>query len=474
MSMNIIHIASEALPFSYAGSMAETLFSLPYTEQNAGHCVTVLSPLYASIDINQHNIASLQLKTWVNAGFAVYEFELYETYLNNVRYVFFKNDDLFNRAGLYGIGKFDYADNDIRFGTFCQAALNFIKYHNIKADILHCHNWQTALVPVYKKLYFSDLECKVVLTIHSVDNLGVFNKFTLEALNLPWEIYNIDGIEYYDNISFLKGGIIYSDTITTLSPEFAKELINNGGGMGVEEIFYNHAHKMVGILNGISATIWNPATDTNIARFYSANDISGKIVCKNALCAELGLDQTLPLVVFIQRMTLERGLDLVLNAAGEFAKNNINLIIFGPKSSDYSDKLQEVKDKYSDNIRVIFDDHANKSQKEYAAADIVLMPSLYEPCGSSQMIGMRYGAVPVSRKTGGLIDSSKEPVEKGVGFTFDEFSVDAMMKAVMNAVSLITSEKHDEVVKTLLQINNSWKKATEKYVELYKRLLEGK
>lgn len=470
--MNIVHITSEVLPFSYAGSMAETLFCLPYAEKRAGHQVTVLSPLYASVDTAKHNIKSLQLKTWVNAGFAVYEFELFETYLNDIRYVFFKNDDLFNRAGLYGMVKFDYADNDIRFGTFSQAALNFVKYHNIDADILHCHNWQTALVPVYKKLNYSDLSCKVVLTIHSVDNLGVFNKFTLEALNLPWEIYNIDNIEYYDNISFLKGGIVFADAITTLSPTFAKELINNGGGIGVEEIFYNHAHKLVGILNGICSMIWNPAEDTNIEKNFSADDISGKNVCKNALCSELGLDQNLPLVVFIQKMLPERGLDLVLNAAQEFADNNINLIIFGPNSSDYINKIQEVKEKYN-NIKIIFNDHANKSQKEYAAADIVIMPSLYEPCGSSLMIGMRYGAVPVARNTGGLVDGSKEAVEKGVGFTFDDFSVEAMMKAVKKAVALITSDKHDEVVKTLLQIDNSWQKASEKYIELYRKIIGG-
>ncbi|MCI6474817.1 MAG: glycogen synthase [Mucispirillum sp.] len=470
--MNIVHITSEVLPFSYAGSMAETLFCLPYAEKRAGHQVTVLSPLYASVDTAKHNIKSLQLKTWVNAGFAVYEFELFETYLNDIRYVFFKNDDLFNRAGLYGMVKFDYADNDIRFGTFSQAALNFVKYHNIDADILHCHNWQTALVPVYKKLNYSDLSCKVVLTIHSVDNLGVFNKFTLEALNLPWEIYNIDNIEYYDNISFLKGGIVFADAITTLSPTFAKELINNGGGIGVEEIFYNHAHKLVGILNGICSMIWNPAEDTNIEKNFSADDISGKNVCKNALCSELGLDQNLPLVVFIQKMLPERGLDLVLNAAEEFADNNINLIIFGPNSSDYVNKIQEVKEKYN-NIKIIFNDHANKSQKEYAAADIVIMPSLYEPCGSSLMIGMRYGAVPVARNTGGLVDGSKEAVEKGVGFTFDDFSVEAMMKAVKKAVALITSDKHDEVVKTLLQIDNSWQKASEKYIELYRKIIGG-
>lgn len=470
--MNIVHITSEVLPFSYAGSMAETLFCLPYAEKRAGHQVTVLSPLYASVDTAKHNIKSLQLKTWVNAGFAVYEFELFETYLNDIRYVFFKNDDLFNRAGLYGMVKFDYADNDIRFGTFSQAALNFVKYHNIDADILHCHNWQTALVPVYKKLNYSDLSCKVVLTIHSVDNLGVFNKFTLEALNLPWDIYNIDNIEYYDNISFLKGGIVFADAITTLSPTFAKELINNGGGIGVEEIFYNHAHKLVGILNGICSMIWNPAEDTNIEKNFSADDISGKNVCKNTLCSELGLDQNLPLVVFIQKMLPERGLDLVLNAAQEFADNNINLIIFGPNSSDYINKIQEVKEKYN-NIKIIFNDHANKSQEEYAAADIVIMPSLYEPCGSSLMIGMRYGAVPVARNTGGLVDGSKEAVEKGVGFTFDDFSVEAMMKAVKKAVALITSDKHDEVVKTLLQIDNSWQKASEKYIELYRKIIGG-
>lgn len=470
--MNIVHITSEVLPFSYAGSMAETLFCLPYAEKRAGHQVTVLSPLYASVDTVKHNIKSLQLKTWVNAGFAVYEFEIFETYLNDIRYIFFKNDELFNRAGLYGMVKFDYADNDIRFGTFSQAALNFVKYHNVEADILHCHNWQTALVPVYKKLNYSDLSCKVVLTIHSVDNLGVFNKFTLEALNLPWEIYNIDNIEYYDNISFLKGGIVFADAITTLSPTFAKELINNGGGIGVEEIFYNHAHKLVGILNGICSMIWNPAEDTNIEKNYSADDISGKNVCKNALCKELGLDQNLPLVVFIQKMLPERGLDLVLNAAEEFAENNINLIIFGPNSSDYINKIQEVKEKYN-NIKIIFNDHANKSQKEYAAADIVIMPSLYEPCGSSLMIGMRYGAVPVARNTGGLVDGSKEAVEKGAGFTFDDFSVEAMMKAVKKAVALITSDKHDEVVKTLLQIDNSWQKASEKYIELYRKIIGG-
>ncbi len=471
--MNIIHITSEVLPFSYSGSMAETLFSLPYETEKAGNNVTVLSPLYSSIDIDKHNIKSLDLKTWVNAGFTTYEFELFETYLDNVRYVFFKNDDFFNRAGLYGVVKFDYADNDIRFGVFCQATLNFIKYHNIEADILHCHNWQTALIAVYKKLNFSDLNCKVILTIHSVENLGIFNKFSLEALNLPWDIYNLDNIEYYDNISFLKGGIVFADALTTLSPTFAGELINSGGGIGVEEIFYNHGNKLTGILNGISSRLWNPEKDRNIPKNFSSDDISGKSVCKKALCETLGLDYNLPLVLFIQKLLPERGIDLILNSVEEFANNNINLIIFGYNNNDYNDRIEYIKEKYNKNVKIIFDDYTSNAQHVYAAADIIIAPSLYEPCGLNIMIGMRYGAVPVARKTGGLVDGIKSAVDMGAGFTFDDFSVEAMMKSIKEAINLISSSKRDKIIKTLLQVDNSWQKATKKYIQLYKNLLGG-
>lgn len=471
--MNIIHITPEALPFSSTGSLAETLFGLPSSTAKAGCKVSVISPLYASVDIEKYNIKSTQLKTWVDAGFAVYEYEIYETTLNDVRYVFFKNDELFNRIDLYGMGTFDYADNDIRFGTFNQAVLNYLKYHNIEADIVHCHNWQTALIPVYKKLNFPDLTFKTVFTIHSIDNLGVFSKFTLESLNLPWDIYNIDNIEYYDNISFLKGGIVFADALTTVSPHFAEELISNEGSIGISEIFVNHTDKLTGILNGICENMWNPETDPNIPANFSVKDISGKKVCKDALCKELGFDPTKPLVAFIQKLVPERGLDLLINAADVFKDNNLNLIILGRSNTEYTQKLQEINDKY-DNIKVTFDDPTNKSQKEYAAADIVLMPSVYEPCGISQMIGMRYGAIPVHRKTGGLIDGAAEAVKADAGFMFDEFNTDAMMGALKKAADIVLSDKRDETVKKLLSIDKSWHHALKKYMELYEKLLEEK
>lgn len=467
--MNIIHIASETQPFSSAGSMAETIFCLTRATAKAGHNVTVISPLYASIDIEKYNIKSTSLKTWVNAGFAVYEYEIFETYLNDVRFLFFKNDDLFNRIGLYGMGTFDYADNDIRFGTFCQAALNFLKYHNIESDIVHFHNWQTALGAVYKKLNFPDLQCKTVLTIHSIDNLGVFNKFTIEALNLPWDIYNIDHIEYYDNICFLKGGIVYADAITTLSPTFAEELVLNGGGIGVEEIFIHHADKLTGILNGICSVMWDPSQDTSIPANYSSADISNKQKNKEAVCNELGLDPKKPLVAFIQKLVPERGIELVLDALDEFEKNNINLIIFGPSSTEYNQRLQTIKDKYN-NIKVVVTENLNKCQKEYAAADIIIMPSMYEPCGAGILIGMKYGDIPVCRKTGGLIDGTKAPLEKGYAFTFDDFNHNDMFKAVKSAVELVESSKRNDVVKSLMEFDHSWNLTASKYIDLYKKI----
>ena len=469
--MNIIHLASETLPFSYTGSMAETIFCLTRATAKAGHNVTVISPLYSSIDIEKYNIKTTTLKTWVNAGFAVYEYEIFETYLNDVRFLFFKNDELFNRIGLYGMGTFDYADNDIRFGTFCQAALNFLKYHNIESDIVHFHNWQTALGAVYKKLNFPDLKCNTVLTIHSIDNLGVFNKFTIEALNLPWEIYNIDHIEYYDNICFLKGGIVYADAITTLSPSFAQELVLNGGGIGVEEIFINHTEKLSGILNGICGVMWDPATDTSIPANYNTTDISNKEKCKAELCKELNLDPEKPLVAFIQRLVPERGIELILNTLDDFEENNINLIIFGPSSTEYNQRLQSIKDKYK-NVRAIITDNLNKCQKEYAAADIILMPSMYEPCGSGVLIGMKYGDIPVCRKTGGLIDGTKLAIDQGYGVSFDDFDQNDMFKAVKSAVEILKSDKKEEVVKGLMKIDNSWAITTNKYVDLYKKLKE--
>lgn len=465
--MNIVHIVPEVYPFSSVSSIAEFACDVPTEQSKSGHKVTVFSPLYAVINVDTYGIKSTGLKTWVDAGYTVYEYELYSVDYLGVKYVFFKNDDLFKRSGLYSSGAFDYADNDIRFGTFCQAAMNYIKYHNIPVDIIHSHNWQTALVPVYKKLYHNDLECKTVLTVHSTESMGVFNKFSMETLNLPWDIYHIDFIEYYDSINFLKGGVTACDLCTTISPTFAKELVEDEGSYG--RFFKVNADKITGVLNGISNTRWNPKEENLITANYSADDISGKEKCKEAFCKSLDLDPKRPLLCFITKLISARGVELILEAIKEFEKMDVNLIILGHSGAEYNNSLEDKK--HISNIRIILKDYSKSSHEAYSAADIILMPSLYEPCGIGQFIGMRYGAIPVVRDTGGLHDGIKEAKEKEVGFTFDDFSVSDMMVALGNALKLYYSDKKDYAVKTLMSFDNSWKSTSAEYIKLYKKLL---
>lgn len=465
--MNIIHITPEVYPFSSFSSIAEFAGDIPVEQSKRGHNVTVFSPLYAAIDTEAGNITETGLKTWVDAGFTVYEYELLSTEYEGVTYVFFKNDDLFKRSCLYGTGAFDYADNDIRFGTFCQAAMNYIKYHNIPVDILHSHNWQTALVPVYKKLYHNDLPCKTVLTVHSTDSIGVFNKFSMETLNLPWDIYNIDFIEYYDNISFLKGGLAACDVCTAISPNFAKELVSDDNEYS--NIFKANASKIYGILNGISYDRWNPENDSLLPQNYSAQNIEGKSTCKEKFCSELNLDFNRPLLCFITKLISARGVDLILEAAKDFSSMGVNLVIMGHSGTEYNNPLEETKS--IPNVRVILGDYSNASHLAYGAADIFLMPSLYEPCGIGLFIGMRYGAIPVVRNTGGLHDGIQEALQKNVGFIFEDFSVSAIIDAVKKALDLYRSPNRDFAVKTLMSFSNSWVNTSTQYLELYKTIL---
>lgn len=470
--MNIIHITPEVHPFSNYSSLAATAGSMPRKTAQFGHNVTVLSPFYASVDKEKYDIKSMDLKTWVDVGFTVYEFELYKTAYKDVTYIFFKRDDLFNRAGIYGAGMFDYADNDIRFGTFMQAAMNYVKYHHVPADIIHCHDWGTALIPVYKRLHHNELACKTVFTLHSIENLGVFNKFSLESLNLPWDIYNIDNIEYYDNISFLKGGIVFSDKLTTISPSFAKELTSQEFAQSLDKLFDKHTGKLEGVLNGISFKRWNPESDPLIAGAYNGKNQSGKVACKKELTESLGLNPDYPLVTFISKLIPARGVELIIDAAREFDKENINLIIMGYNNPSYSSAFQDIKENVK-NVRLLFGNYGDTSHNAYAASDIVLLPSLYEPCGVGVMVGMRYGAIPVVRNTGGLRDCVADAVKSKIGFMFNDFSVESMMQAVKEAVKLYKSDKYKLAVAELMGYDNSWAKPTQKYIDIYTRLMEG-
>jgi len=471
--MNIVHVASEVQPFSSTSSISEFTGSLPRSfALSKKHNVSVMSPLYSSIDIVKNKITTTGLKTWVDVGYKVYEYEIFETKYKNVNYLFFKNDELFNRIGLYSAGIFDYSDNDIRFGTFCQAVMNYIKYHDIPIDILHAHNWQASLIPIYKTLHYNDLPCKTVLTIHTVDSLGVFNKFSLETLNLPWDIYNISYMEYYDNISFLKGGIIAADYLTTVSPTFTKELISNDLNLGLDGLFAPYVDKFSGILSGVSENRWNPETDIYLKANYSTKDISGKALCKEAVCKENNLDPKRPLIIFASRLLPAKGTELILESIEEFEKLNCNLLIVSNNASDYHNIFQQLSSS-SKNIRFQIGYFKECSHNMLAGADMILAPSLYEPSCIILMIAQKYGVIPIARSTGAALDSVKQAHDLNVGFLFEDFTKEDMMNSVQQALKLYNSTNYSDTVKKIMQIDNTWTKATKEYEKLYLKILTG-
>ena len=468
--MKIIHVTPEVQPYSSTSSISECVASLPMSLAAKKHNITVISPLYSAINIEKHNITSTGLKTWVDAGYKVYEYEIYKTVQANVTYLFFKNDELFNRIGLYATGNFDYSDNDIRFGTFCQAVLNYIKYHDIDVDILHSHDWQCSLIPVYKNMHYSDLKCKTILTLHSVDSLGVFSKFSLETLNLPWDIYNIDFMEYYDSISFVKGGLVSADHLITVSPTFAKELVSNNLDLGLSALFTPHSDKLDGISSGIDPNRWNPEKDKFIAANYSAKDISGKRKCREQLCKEFGFNNDYPIISFISKLTPAKGVELIIDAIADLEKLECNFLIVANNSSDYHAVFKEIAAK-TKNVKFTKGYFRDDAHNLIAGSDIAISTSLYEPSALIISIAQVYGVIPVVRATGAAIDSVREAYNQGLAFVFEEFSKTALLVALNKAITLVKSKDYEATVKKIMSIDNSWDKPTKSYEELYNKVL---
>ncbi len=469
--MNIVHITPEIYPFTKYTSVSEAVYTLA-TELAVDNNVYVFAPLYASIDIEKFNLVPNGLKTWVDASYTVYEYDIFEVEIDNVKYVFFKNDTLFSRIGIYGSGTFDYADNDLRYATFCQAAMNYIKYHDIPADVLHSHEWSTALIPVYKNVNYADMDCKTILTIHSSENIGVFSKFCLESINLPWSLYNINELEYFDGVCFLKGGVVHADYVTTVSPTFANELSKQESGLGLDWLFSKHSNKLGGVLKGINYSILDPENGETTVANFSVDDISGKEKCRQHICEKYGLNPELPVISHVSSFAPTKGVELILDALPDMAKMDANIILLGYNVNPANNTIVCTKNELYDNVRIMMEEETDALIDLFAATDIILAPSLYEPRGEQVMVGVRYGAIPVVRDTGGLADVVSEAVKSGVGFIFEDFKREAMYSALKDAVEIYNSNRREEAVKKLMSLEYSSKNTAKQYRKLYKEITE--
>jgi starch synthase len=467
----ILMVSSEAAPLAKTGGLADVLGALPRALAGFGHETAVVLPRYGKIDLKKARRVWDHLTVWL--GWARYDTTVWLADLPTPVYLV-DAPALFDRPGLYGEAGLDYPDNHIRFAVFAKAALAVAR-HIFRTDIFHCHDWQAGLLPVYLRANYAFdptfLGKKTVFTIHNLGYQGLFPRSVLHEVGLDETVFRPDGVEFFGQVSYLKGGITYADALTTVSPTYAREIQTPELGFGLDGTLAARAGALSGILNGVEYDEWNPETDPYLPARYSAADLSGKHACKRELLREFGLPEDAlerPLIGIVSRFTRQKGADLIAEVAEQIAGEGLYLVALGTGEPEYEEFFRRMNAEHPDRIAVkVGFDNALAHQIE-AGADIFLMPSRYEPCGLNQIYSLRYGTVPVVRATGGLDDT----IEEGTGFKFSEYSGAALMEALRAAAATYAERDTWSAMATRGMAKDfSWKSSAAAYSALYGRLL---
>ncbi len=478
--MKVAIISSEVVPFAKVGGLADVAGSLPKALEKNGVEVKVFLPKYKSISEEKFSLKkvesfiSVPIKDTIKNAF-VWEGKIGE----NVQVFLIENEEYFGRDNIYG-----YYDDPERYTFFSRAVIEVMKRMGFMPDVIHANDWQAGLIPVYlKTLYSEDEFFKKTGTLYTIHNLayqGITDKEHILIANLPWSVFQMDGLEYYGNVNIMKGGIIFSEAINTVSKTYAKEIQTSEYGEGLEGVLLSRKDRLFGIVNGIDYEVWDPQTDKDIKVNYNANTIEKKIENKRALKDENGFSSSdsVPLFGLISRLVDQKGLDILLEGLDEIMALDLEFIILGTGDEKYHIALKEMVNKYPNKLRahIMFDPHL--ARKIYAGVDFFLMPSKFEPCGLGQLISLRYGTVPVVRKTGGLADTviPFDPEKgEGNGIVFEKYSKEALVDAIRKAVELYKNpEKMKICQKNGMTADYSWNRSANEYIELYKKVKEFK
>lgn len=474
---SVLFVASEANPYLGSGGLADVIGSLPKTlAANGKYDVRVVMPLYGDISDKYRSQMRFLMNfnvplAWRNQYCGVFSLKA-----DGVTFYFIDNEYYFKRSGLYG-----FYDDGERFAYFSKAALEMMVHLDYYPEILHCHDWQTALSVVYLKTLYANRygydHIKALFTIHNIEYQGKYGYDCLgDLFGLPESVK--PALDYDGCLNLMKGAIQFSDRFSTVSRMYANEIKNPFFAHGLQYAICENEFKLTGILNGIDETVYNPETDEKLFRNYSADDTSGKAVCKKELQKMLGLPEKgdAPLISIISRLVPAKGLDLVKCVIEELLAENVQVVILGKGEGDYEDYFRMLADRYSGKCRTIIAYNKDLASKIYSASDIFLMPSKQEPCGLSQMIACRYGAVPVVRATGGLFDSispyNNDMRNGGNGFVFGNYNAHEMLYVIKDAV--YTFGNKDEwrgIMKRAMTTDFSWKKSSGEYEKLYDNML---
>jgi starch synthase len=480
--MNILLSASEVTPFAKTGGLADVAGSLPKELQRLGHDVRIFMPLYRCVKEGDFRLSLLGELAPIAAGGRSIAGRLWQGSLHNVPVYFLEQDGFFDRDGLYGTSKNDYPDNAERFGYFARAMLSALPQIGFQPEVLHLNDWQTGLVPALLRTEWADhpfyAGTATLITIHNLGYQGLFPAQTVASLGLDPGLFTMEGLEYYGQVSFLKSGLVYADLITTVSETYCTEIQTPPMGHGFDGILRARAHRLFGVLNGIDEQLWDPRHDPALPAPYHAGDLHGKQANKRHLQSELGLesDAGAPLVAMVTRLAGQKGLDLVEEAWEALLERGVQVAILGAGDQDFMDRFAKLGAQSPGQaaVHLGFDDRL--ARMLYAGSDMFLMPSHYEPCGLGQLIALRYGSVPVVRKTGGLADTVFDPrdgAERANGFIFEEISAPALLEAIDRALSHFRdSAEWLRLVRNGMQGDFSWRRSALRYVELYRKAVE--
>ena len=475
--MKVMFAVSECVPFIKSGGLADVAGSLPKELVKQGTEVTIIMPKYR--DIPEKYLSDLEkvMDFRVQVGWRNQYCGLEKLEQDGITFYFIDNEDYFKRPGLYG-----YFDDGERFSFFNRAVLESLSYLSYYPDIIHCHDWHTAMIPFMLNVDYKwrreYSQIKTVFTIHNLQFQGIMPRGALgDLLNLNDDYFTTDQLEFYGNINFMKAALIASDKITTVSPTYMDEIQTDYYGEKLNQLLTLRQSDLTGIINGIDEEVYNPATDDVIIQKYSNTNISGKVQNKLDIQKLFGLkeDETIPIISMITRLTSQKGLELVRHVFHEIMEENVQFLVLGTGDPEFENFFREMEFKYPDKCKAYIGFDESLAHKIYAGADLFLMPSKFEPCGLGQLIALQYGNIPVVRETGGLNDtvfSYNELTNSGNGFSFTNFNAHDMLYTIRRALHLYEDKDvWSTIVKNAMTMDNSWAQSAFKYNQLYAELI---
>ena len=479
MKKSILFVGAEVMPFAATGGLGDVLGSLPTALAAKGIDVRVVMPLYSAVGEKYRAEMKKEAEFTANLAWRAQYCGVYSLQKDKVTYYFIDNEYYFAREALYG--QFDDGE---RYAFFCTAVLEMLPEIGFFPDILHAHDWQAALSVIYLRQKYAQDEryagIRRVFTIHNIEYQGKYD-FSILGDVFALSDYDRAVVEYGDCINLMKGAIECAEAVTTVSPRYADEIMSPEYSHGLYHILRANAGKVSGILNGIDYSYYNPWTDPVLVKRYSPKRRGGKDACRSALRADLGLadDKGTPVIALITRLASHKGLDIVAEAMrGILDESGAQLVVLGKGEAKYEEFFRQLEAEYPEKVRALITYDRDLSKKIYAAADIFMMPSKSEPCGLSQMIASRYGAIPVVRETGGLADSilpyweDEDGAMHGNGFTFAGYTAGELYERTLAAVALWKNgEKRKAFVEKIMTVDFSWAASADKYIALYNDLL---